>query len=99
MDDWSLSSAFSLSCCDNVSHGFAECLFFIGEEVWRYVGKLTDAQRSMLDDRFKWKVCLYLTCINVRACTKTTHASRIIGHLQYIDARMCQYSNYVCNYE
>uniref|UniRef100_A0A9I9CQR2 Protein MOR1 n=1 Tax=Cucumis melo TaxID=3656 RepID=A0A9I9CQR2_CUCME len=28
----------------------------LGEEVWRYVGKLTDAQRSMLDDRFKWKV-------------------------------------------
>ncbi|KAG6594399.1 Protein MOR1, partial [Cucurbita argyrosperma subsp. sororia] len=28
----------------------------LGEEVWRYVGKLTDAQKSMLDDRFKWKV-------------------------------------------
>uniref|UniRef100_A0A804L7N6 Protein MOR1 n=1 Tax=Musa acuminata subsp. malaccensis TaxID=214687 RepID=A0A804L7N6_MUSAM len=27
----------------------------IGEDVWRYVGKLSDAQRSMLDDRFKWK--------------------------------------------
>ncbi|CAD5196375.1 unnamed protein product [Musa acuminata subsp. malaccensis] len=26
-----------------------------GEDVWRYVGKLSDAQRSMLDDRFKWK--------------------------------------------
>ncbi|KAJ0083103.1 hypothetical protein Patl1_11638 [Pistacia atlantica] len=28
----------------------------IGEDIWRYVGKLTDAQKSMLDDRFKWKV-------------------------------------------
>ncbi|GKV26713.1 hypothetical protein SLEP1_g35961 [Rubroshorea leprosula] len=28
----------------------------LGEEIWRYVGKLTDAQKSMLDDRFKWKV-------------------------------------------
>ncbi|KAK9142852.1 hypothetical protein Syun_012252 [Stephania yunnanensis] len=26
-----------------------------GDEIWRYVGKLTDAQKSMLDDRFKWK--------------------------------------------
>lgn len=28
----------------------------LGEDIWKYVGKLTDAQRSMLDDRFKWKV-------------------------------------------
>ncbi|KAF3582062.1 hypothetical protein DY000_02029390 [Brassica cretica] len=27
-----------------------------GDDIWRYVGKLTDAQKSMLDDRFKWKV-------------------------------------------
>nr|DAD22961.1 TPA_asm: hypothetical protein HUJ06_024424 [Nelumbo nucifera] len=27
----------------------------LGEDVWRFVGKLSDAQRSMLDDRFKWK--------------------------------------------
>ncbi|KAJ0975552.1 hypothetical protein J5N97_017517 [Dioscorea zingiberensis] len=27
----------------------------LGEDIWRYVGKLTDAQKSMLDDRFKWK--------------------------------------------
>ncbi|KAJ4976564.1 hypothetical protein NE237_001670 [Protea cynaroides] len=27
----------------------------IGEDIWRYVGKLSDAQKSMLDDRFKWK--------------------------------------------
>ncbi|KAK9098477.1 hypothetical protein Syun_025522 [Stephania yunnanensis] len=27
----------------------------VGNEIWRYVGKLTDAQKSMLDDRFKWK--------------------------------------------
>ncbi|KAI4304346.1 hypothetical protein MLD38_039873 [Melastoma candidum] len=27
----------------------------LGEDIWRYVGKLSDAQRSMLDDRFKWK--------------------------------------------
>nr|XP_043618716.1 protein MOR1 isoform X2 [Erigeron canadensis] len=26
-----------------------------GDDIWRYVGKLTEAQRSMLDDRFKWK--------------------------------------------
>jgi cytoskeleton-associated protein 5 len=30
-----------------------------GDDVWRYVGKLSDAQRSMLDDRFKWKVIVY----------------------------------------
>lgn len=81
-----LSAPFLL-CCDNIPPGRAECLvFFIGEEVWRYVGKLTDAQRSMLDDRFKWKVCLYFTCINVRACAKTAHTPRIIEHLQHIDA-------------
>nr|VDD06188.1 unnamed protein product [Brassica oleracea] len=28
----------------------------LGDDIWRYVGKLTDAQKSMLDDRFKWKV-------------------------------------------
>ncbi|XVF86085.1 hypothetical protein PTKIN_Ptkin18bG0013100 [Pterospermum kingtungense] len=28
----------------------------LGEDIWRYVGKLTNAQKSMLDDRFKWKV-------------------------------------------
>ncbi|BBG92843.1 ARM repeat superfamily protein [Prunus dulcis] len=28
----------------------------LGEDIWRYVRKLTDAQKSMLDDRFKWKV-------------------------------------------
>ena len=28
----------------------------VGDDIWRYVGKLTEAQRSMLDDRFKWKV-------------------------------------------
>ncbi|XP_059659280.1 protein MOR1-like [Cornus florida] len=27
----------------------------VGDDIWKYVGKLTDAQRSMLDDRFKWK--------------------------------------------
>uniref|UniRef100_A0A5B7AKF7 Protein MOR1 n=1 Tax=Davidia involucrata TaxID=16924 RepID=A0A5B7AKF7_DAVIN len=27
----------------------------LGDDIWKYVGKLTDAQRSMLDDRFKWK--------------------------------------------
>ncbi|KAL6546635.1 Protein MICROTUBULE ORGANIZATION 1 [Orobanche minor] len=27
----------------------------LGDDIWRYVGKLTGAQRSMLDDRFKWK--------------------------------------------
>ncbi|KAF9590616.1 hypothetical protein IFM89_035934 [Coptis chinensis] len=26
-----------------------------GEDIWRYVGKLSDAQKSMLDDKFKWK--------------------------------------------
>ncbi|CAL9209207.1 unnamed protein product [Musa hybrid cultivar] len=34
-----------------------------GEDVWRYVGKLSDAQRSMLDDRFKWKVGIYFSII------------------------------------
>jgi hypothetical protein len=33
---------------------------FVGEDIWRFVGKLTDAQKSMLDDRFKWKVGKYL---------------------------------------
>ncbi|XP_072953995.1 protein MOR1-like isoform X1 [Typha angustifolia] len=27
----------------------------LGEDIWKYIGKLSDAQRSMLDDRFKWK--------------------------------------------
>ncbi|XP_020883695.1 protein MOR1 isoform X3 [Arabidopsis lyrata subsp. lyrata] len=28
----------------------------LGDDIWKYVGKLTDAQKSMIDDRFKWKV-------------------------------------------
>ncbi|KAK6797544.1 hypothetical protein RDI58_005246 [Solanum bulbocastanum] len=27
----------------------------LGDDIWKYLGKLTEAQRSMLDDRFKWK--------------------------------------------
>ncbi|OAP10818.1 MOR1 [Arabidopsis thaliana] len=27
----------------------------LGADIWKYVGKLTDAQKSMIDDRFKWK--------------------------------------------
>ncbi|RZC65417.1 hypothetical protein C5167_009104 [Papaver somniferum] len=27
----------------------------LGDDVWKYVGKVSDAQKSMLDDRFKWK--------------------------------------------
>ncbi|KAL0398629.1 UNVERIFIED_CONTAM: protein MOR1 [Sesamum radiatum] len=27
----------------------------LGDDIWRFVGKLNEAQRSMLDDRFKWK--------------------------------------------
>ena len=34
-----------------------------GEDIWRYVGKLMDAQKSMLDDRFKWKVSLCFSYI------------------------------------
>ncbi|RDX85911.1 Protein MOR1, partial [Mucuna pruriens] len=34
----------------------ATCYKILGEDIWRFVGKLTDAQKSMLDDRFKWKV-------------------------------------------
>ncbi|RYR25949.1 hypothetical protein Ahy_B02g060005 [Arachis hypogaea] len=28
----------------------------LGEDIWRFVGKLTDAQKRMLDEKFKWKV-------------------------------------------
>lgn len=27
----------------------------LGDDIWKYLGRLTEAQRSMLDDRFKWK--------------------------------------------
>ncbi|KAL5994649.1 Protein MICROTUBULE ORGANIZATION 1 [Asimina triloba] len=27
----------------------------LGDDVWKFFGKLSDAQKSMLDDRFKWK--------------------------------------------
>ncbi|PKA51818.1 Protein MOR1 [Apostasia shenzhenica] len=29
---------------------------YLGDDIWRYVGKLSDTQKSTLDDRFKWKV-------------------------------------------
>lgn len=32
---------------------------FLGDDIWRYVGKLTEAQRSMLDDKFKYKVFVF----------------------------------------
>lgn len=35
---------------------------FSGDDIWKYVGKLSEAQRSMLDDRFKWKVSINLCC-------------------------------------
>lgn len=35
----------------------------IGDDIWRYVGKLTEAQRSMLDDRFKWKVLCFISIL------------------------------------
>ena len=42
---------------DNILHSFLIAwLVIVGDDIWRYVGKLTDAQKSMLDDRFKWKV-------------------------------------------
>ncbi|KAJ6950619.1 protein MOR1-like [Populus alba x Populus x berolinensis] len=28
----------------------------LGDDIWRFLGKLTDVQKSMIDDRFKWKV-------------------------------------------
>ncbi|KAK9158295.1 hypothetical protein Scep_004869 [Stephania cephalantha] len=37
---------------------FAIAYKSLGDEIWRYVWKLTDAQKSMLDDRFKWKAKL-----------------------------------------
>jgi len=36
---------------------------YAGEDIWRFVGKLSDAQKSMLDDRFKWKVSSYFACV------------------------------------
>lgn len=27
----------------------------LGEDIWRYLGKLTDAQRSMIDEKFEMK--------------------------------------------
>lgn len=40
-------------------HSFLIVRFVIvGDDIWRYVGKLTDAQKSMLDEKFKWKVSL-----------------------------------------
>ncbi|KAF3515187.1 hypothetical protein F2Q69_00001700 [Brassica cretica] len=42
---------------DNILHSFLIArLVIVGDDIWRYVGKLTDAQKSMLDDRFKWKI-------------------------------------------
>ncbi|XP_047149304.1 protein MOR1 [Vigna umbellata] len=34
----------------------ATCYKILGNDIWDFVGNLSDAQRSMLDDRFKWKV-------------------------------------------
>lgn len=39
---------------------FPSMICCTGEDIWRFVGKLTDAQKSMLDDRFKWKVSSHL---------------------------------------
>lgn len=59
-----ISAHFSLDS------SLASCFYFVivemlsiclGDDIWRYVGKLTDAQKSMLDDRFKWKVSVYFS--------------------------------------
>lgn len=42
-----------------------DCLIdfvLLGDDIWKYVGKLTEAQRSMVDDKFKWKVSVCLCC-------------------------------------
>jgi hypothetical protein len=40
-------------------HVLIVALLLPGEDIWRFLGKLTDAQKSMIDDRFKWKVSVY----------------------------------------
>ncbi|KAJ8426686.1 hypothetical protein Cgig2_018777 [Carnegiea gigantea] len=35
--------------------GVTRFLVLVGEDIWRYLGKLTDAQRSMIDEKFKMK--------------------------------------------
>ncbi|XP_022721245.1 protein MOR1-like isoform X3 [Durio zibethinus] len=48
-----LDSSYSSCFCVVI----VEMLFICqGEDIWRYVGKLTDAQKGMLDDRFKRKI-------------------------------------------
>ena len=39
----------------------------LGDVIWRYVGKVTEAQRSMQDDRFKWKA-YYILVYNTLSC-------------------------------
>lgn len=31
-------------------------LLFLGEDIWRYVGKLTGAQKSLIEEKFKYTV-------------------------------------------
>lgn len=40
----------------------------LGDDIWKYVGKVTEAQRSMIDDRFKWKVSTFLHSL-IFACS------------------------------
>lgn len=41
----------------------------LGDDIWKYVGKLTEAQRSMIDDRFKWKVSIFLLSLCLACST------------------------------
>ncbi|CAI9262994.1 unnamed protein product [Lactuca saligna] len=34
---------------------FASGYKILGDDIWKYVGKVNEAQRSMLDEKFKWK--------------------------------------------
>lgn len=52
----------------------------IGDDIWRYVGKLTEAQRSMLDDRFKWKVLCFVT--NLRSNLPLQQFFKVYLHSQ-----------------
>ena len=51
---WMLSNE-TLYSCYNISNG-CPLNFDVGDDIWKNVGKLTEAQRSMLDEKFKWKV-------------------------------------------
>jgi hypothetical protein len=50
-------TVISISMCGvQCQNPILNLLFIAGEDIWRFVGKLSSAQKGVMDEKFKWTV-------------------------------------------